>query len=433
MRRDELRDLAEQEKRLHSQMLQLDEDARKEKRSFTAEEQEQFDKLCTDFESVRETRTRAEKLFVQDRDVAQTLGTPIEKRVGDFADAPASFMEWKEQRNGGGRLEDQPEYRSAYWHYLGAQNSTDLDVEEHRALTKGTTTAGGYAVPTGFYNQLINISRFQGSMAQLANEIVTDSGETLLIPTITAHGTMSWTAESGSFTPSDETFGQASLGAYKGSTKIIVSEELLQDVSFDLEAYLANEFGERLGVGQNTAFIKGDGSAKPTGILQTAGTASNLGADVTAATGNATSFNYTALVTAIFSLAPQYRRGASFITADAGARNLYLLQDSQNRPLWNVNMAETGRTRSSATRSTPIRTCLPLRPATSRWCSATGTASTRSAVCAASGFSVRTSCTPTTARSASARSSGSTARSSSRPPASGSSTPRPDLKGDQDG
>jgi HK97 family phage major capsid protein len=67
-----------------------------------------------------------------------------------------------------------------------------------------------------------------------------------------------------------------SLGAYKGSTKIIVSEELLQDISFDLEAYLANEFGERLGVGQNTAFIKGDGTAKPTGILQTTGTASNL-------------------------------------------------------------------------------------------------------------------------------------------------------------
>jgi HK97 family phage major capsid protein len=342
MRRDELRELAEQEKRLHTQMLQLDEDARKEKRSFTAEEQEQFDKLCTDFESTRETRTRAEKLFVQEREVESTLGTPIEKRVGDFGDAATTFKEWKEQRNGGGRYEDQPEFRSAFWHYLGAQSTADLDVEEHRALSKGTTTAGGFAVPTGFYNQLINISRFMGSMGQLANEIITDSGETLQVPTVTAHGVMSWTGESAAYTPSDETFGQVSLAAYKGTTKIIVSEELLQDVSFDLEAYLANEFGERLGVGQNTAFIKGDGTNKPTGIIQTAGTASNLGADFAAAVGNATSFNYTALVSAIFTLPPQYRRGASFIVNDASARNLYLMQDTQNRPLWNVNVATTG-------------------------------------------------------------------------------------------
>jgi HK97 family phage major capsid protein len=77
---------------------------------------------------------------------------------------------------------------SAFWHYLGAQSTADLDVEEHRALSKGTTTAGGFAVPTGFYNQLINISRFMGSMGQLANEIITDSGETLQVPTVTAHG-----------------------------------------------------------------------------------------------------------------------------------------------------------------------------------------------------------------------------------------------------
>jgi HK97 family phage major capsid protein len=336
MRRDDIRRLSEQRASVFAQMHKLNETSEKENRSLSAEETEQFDKMASDFEELKEREERATKLFMQERDVEKTMATPIEKRIGDAGDGPTSFMEWKEQRNGGGRLEDEPEYRSAYWHYLGARNQSDLDVEEHRALTKGTTTAGGFAVPTGFYNQLINISRFQGSMAQLANQIVTDSGETLQVPTVTAHGVMNWTAESGSFTPSDETFGQVSLGAYKGSTKIIVSEELLQDISFDLEAYLANEFGERLGVGQNTAFIKGDGTAKPTGILQTTGTASNLSADVTAATGNATSFNYTALVTSIFSLSPQYRRGASFIVNDTSARNLYLMVDSQNRPLWNV-------------------------------------------------------------------------------------------------
>jgi HK97 family phage major capsid protein len=340
MRRDDIRRLTEQRKSVFAQMHKLNEDAEKENRSLSGDESEQFDKLATEFEELKDREDRATKLFVQEREVEKMVSTPIEKRIGDNGDAPESFKEWREQRSGS-RTEDVPEFRSAFWHYIGAQSISDLDVEEHRALTKGTSNAGGYTVPTGFYNQIIKISRDMGAMASRANEIVTDSGETLQIPTVTAHGTMSWTAESGSFTPSDETFGQVSLGAYKGSTKIIVSEELLQDTAFDLEAYLAQEFGERLGVGQNTTFIKGDGSGKPTGILS-ANTASNLGSDVTAATGNATSFNYTALVTAVFSLPRQYRANASFIVSDAAARNLYLMQDSQNRPLWNVNMAQSG-------------------------------------------------------------------------------------------
>src|SRR5687768_11362340 len=33
---------------------------------------------------------------------------------------------------------------------------------------------------------------------------------------------------------------------------------------------------------------------------------------------------------------------ASFIVNDASARNMYLMLDSQNRPLWNVNVASSG-------------------------------------------------------------------------------------------
>jgi HK97 family phage major capsid protein len=341
MRRDDIRRLTEQRKSIFAQMHKLNEGAEKENRSLTAEESEQFEKMAVDFEELKEREERATKLFMQEREVEQTVGTSIEKRLGDFGDAPDSFKEWAERRNGA-RYEDQPEYRSAFWHMLGAHALADLDVEEQRALSKGTATAGGNLVPTGFYNQIIAISRFTGSMAQLANEIVTDSGEALLVPTVTAHGVMSWTGESVGYTPSDETFGQVTLNAYKGTTKIIVSEELLQDSAFDLEGYLAREFGQRLGVGQNTAFIKGDGTAKPSGILQTTGTASNLGSDVTAATGNATSFNYQALVTGVFSLGYQYRQGASFIVSDQAVRNLYLMVDTQGRPLWNVNVATTG-------------------------------------------------------------------------------------------
>jgi HK97 family phage major capsid protein len=264
MRRDELRALAEQEKRLHAEMLQLNDSALHEKRSFTAEEQEKFDKLCEDFEQTRETRSRGEKLFLQDRDIEKTLATPLEKRIGDTGDAPMTYREFKELRTGT-PVHEQPEYRNAFWQYLSTRSVSDLDVEEHRALSKGTTTAGGYLVPTDFYNQLIRALRFMGNVASLATEIVTDNGDTIQVPANTAHGTAAWLAEAGSYTPSDETFAQIALNAFKATAKIIVSEELLQDSAFDLDAFLAREFGERIGVLENTAYIKGTGTGQPQG------------------------------------------------------------------------------------------------------------------------------------------------------------------------
>lgn len=338
MRRDDIRRLSEQRKTVFATMHKLNEDAEKENRNLSAEENEQFDKMATEFEELKEREERAVKLFMQDRDVEKTLATPIEQRLGDQGDAPASLAEYR-ARNGHVVQQDQPEYRNAFWHHLIA-NQVDLDVEEQRALSKGTTTAGGFLVPTQMANDIIRSSRDMGAIAQLCNEIRTSGGETLNLPANTVHGVASWTAEAAAYTPSDETFANVSLGAYKSTSKIIVSEELVADSQFGLEGFLSTEFGERLGVLQNTAFVLGDGSGKPTGLLATTATTNVTLA--TAAVGNTTSFSYSALVTAVFTLPRQYRRNASFVVNDGSARNLYLMLDSQNRPLWNVNMASSG-------------------------------------------------------------------------------------------
>ena len=45
---------------------------------------------------------------------------------------------------------------------------------------------------------------------------------------------------------------------------------------FDLESYIATEFGRRIGNKEEEAFIIGDGSSKPTGILDQRREAVNL-------------------------------------------------------------------------------------------------------------------------------------------------------------
>ena len=336
MRRDDILALKEERASLHQEMIALFSQAEGEKREFSAEESQQYDKMEADFRSLTQRWETAERLYKEDQEVQKSLNTPLELRVADD-DVPDTLSEYR-RRMAPELPWDTVEFRSAWFHYMSVRNLSELDIEEQRVLSKASAGAGLNLVPTSFRNEIINIARFMGPINELANTINTDSGETIQIPSVSAHGTASWIAESGAYSPSDETFGQASLGAFKAGAKVIVSEELLTDAAFALDTYLAQEFGERVGVLEETAYAVGDGSGKPLGIA-------NASSGVTvsqAATGNATSFTYSALATFVYALPYQYRRNAVWVFADNAVKNLYLLVDGQQRPLWNVNVAGTG-------------------------------------------------------------------------------------------
>jgi HK97 family phage major capsid protein len=339
MRRDDILALKEQRHVLITDMQKMftDAEARSDNPGFTAEEAEKYDQMEAEFRSLTERWQKAEDLFAKEQEVRHALNTPVELRVSGGDDVPSSLAEWR-VKMGHTKLHDTAEYRSAWFSYMTKPNLAELDVEEIRTLSKATAAAGANLVPTAFYDQIINILRFTGPINELATEIRTDSGETMQVPAVTAHGVATWTAENAAYTASDETFGQASLGAFKIGRTVNVSDELLTDSAFPLEGYLAQELGESIGVAEETAFAVGDGTGKPLGIATTGN-----GLTVsTAAVGNAATLTYPAMVSWQFALPYQYRRNAVWIIADTAVRNLYTMTDSQNRPLWNINVATTG-------------------------------------------------------------------------------------------
>jgi HK97 family phage major capsid protein len=337
MRRDDILALKEQRATVHKQMVDKFAVAEGEGREFTAEEAAEYDNMEAEFRSLTTRWEKAEELYNREKEVKKALDTPIDFRVDDGDDVPLTLAEYR-SKNGLTKPWDTPEYRSAYFHYMTVKDLADLDVEERRTLSKATAGAGANLVPTAFYDQIINILRFTGPINQLANTITTDSGEALQVPAVTAHGVATWTAENAAYTASDETFGQITLNAFKAGRTCIVSEELLVDSAFGLEGYLANEFGTSIGVLEETAFAVGSGTGVPMGIATTGN-----GITVsTAATGNAATLTYGAMVAWQFALPYQYRRGAVWIISDTAVRNLYTMVDTQNRPLWSVNVATTG-------------------------------------------------------------------------------------------
>lgn len=328
MRRDELTAKKEQRAQIVEEMRSFNNAIDAENRQATAEEDEQFSKMESDIRELTMTIQREERVLSAAATAAADYGTEL------VPGAPKSFSEWR-NANGAERPWDLPDVREATYQYW-IKGDRGLSNEEYRVLSKATGAAGLFLVPTDFYNQVIRASRFIGAIGDVATTITTGSGDAIQVPQNLAHGSASWLAESGAYTPSDETFAQRTLSAYKAATKIIVSEELLQDSAFPLDSFLSTEFGERIGTLAEDAFINGDGSGKPQGIVGTNTPVTTY----TYPTGQVATSTYAAIATALFQVPVPYREGMGIWISDGMFQRLILLADSQGRPIWTPSVVE---------------------------------------------------------------------------------------------
>jgi len=191
-------------------------------------------------------------------------------------------------------------------------------------LSVGTDAKGGYLVPDEFEQQLIDKLQEQNFMRTLATIIQTASGDRK-IPIVTGHGEASWMDENGLYPESDDAFGQATIGAFKLGTIIKISDELLNDGVFNLESYIANEFARRIGTKEEEAFLIGDGSSKPTGLLTSA---------VIGVTAASASITFDDVMDLYHSLRTPYRRNAAWILNDSTVKALRKLKDSNGNYIW---------------------------------------------------------------------------------------------------
>jgi HK97 family phage major capsid protein len=216
---------------------------------------------------------------------------------------------------------------NAFWDYAtypGIWEGDPAEIQadaEWRVLSKAAS-GGGFLVPTDLADMVVSAARSKSPIAQLAQEWVTVRGDTFGVPTAASHGSAAWVAESGAISPSDETITQVSLGAFKANSKIIVSEELVQDEEVDLERFLATELGGRIGVLEAAAYATGDGSGKPSGAVA-AGSTYTVS---TAPTGNVTAFSRAAILQFYNALSAEYRAEASWIMHPTDFASLVVLE-----------------------------------------------------------------------------------------------------------
>lgn len=121
------------------------------------------------------------------------------------------------------------------------------------------------------------------------------------------------------------------------------TQKLLDDARIDVEAWLAGKVAAKFGREENTAFVSGNGVARPRGFLTyTAGTPSAAAFDRVRQvnSGAAAALTSDGLVDLVFALKSIYRLGARFgmnRTTEAAVRKL---KDGQNNYLWQPDFTQ---------------------------------------------------------------------------------------------
>ena len=291
---------------------------RNDKGVLSAEDTATYEKMEKEIVDLGHEIERQERLDAFERELNTPVNTPITQKP-DTAKVDTKT----------GRASDA--YKKAFWAQARTKGGM-LTAEIRNALQEGVDTEGGYLVPDEFEQTLVASLEAENVVRSLAHVITTASGSHK-IPVVATKGTAAWVDEEGTIPEGDDAFGQQLIGAHKVATMIKVSEELLNDAAFDLEAYFRSEFARRIGNKEEEAFLTGDGSGKPTGIFNTTG-GGQLG--VTAA--SATAITADELIDLFYSLNSAYRKNAVWLLNDSTMKNIRKLKDSTGQYLWQPSL-----------------------------------------------------------------------------------------------
>ena len=241
------------------------------------------------------------------------------------------------------------DYRAAFAEMIAAGGEGFVDHEvrnvlkEHRVQTGGTTTAGGFTVPTELATFIEKAMIATGPMYgnDLFTVINSADGRTFNIPTVDdtavtaeAHTEGTQPTDDGG---KDVTFGQKSLGAFAFDSEWLRwSTELNADSIMNMESLLGELLGERLGRIANSKLTTGSGSSDVEGIV------TNSAEGKVAAATNAITADE--IIDLIHSVDPAYRSSpnTAIMMADATLAAVRKLKDGDGNYLWQMGNYQAG-------------------------------------------------------------------------------------------
>lgn len=217
-------------------------------------------------------------------------------------------------------------------------------VPERRAaqVVTGTGSAGGFALPEIIERTIARLSVDFSPIRQIAT--VRQVGSPDYKELFDVNGAaFEWVGETGTRNQTNTpdlaevapTFGMA-------SAKPQATEESLDDLFFNVESWLIDSAAEAIAQGEGAAFVAGNGTNKPTGILAgptpvtTADSSRAFGTLQYIASGQAAALPTSAdvFLDLVYGVRARYRANARWLTSKAVLASMRKYKDTTNQYLW---------------------------------------------------------------------------------------------------
>jgi HK97 family phage major capsid protein len=257
-----------------------------------AEREAKWNTIMADADALKARIDREERLADEESNLDRSITEPnrpdLTSRDGGVVANTAEFENAFRAWVVGGNADLSPEQRSI--------------MQQFRAQSVGTNSAGGYTVPQGFKDSLeVALKNFSGVLQAPVSAFSTDAGNALPWPTLNDTASVGeLVAENTAVTAADLTFGVVTFNAYKYSSKtMLFSFELMQDGAFSADALVAPRAGERIGRIWNQHLTTGTGTGQPQGIV--------VGATVGPTTAAVAAVTFDEVLDLIHSVDPAYR------------------------------------------------------------------------------------------------------------------------------
>lgn len=215
------------------------------------------------------------------------------------------------------------DYKSAFARTLKSDPRA-LNGDEVKALQVGVQPDGGYLVPPDMSGRIVTRVFETSPIRQIANVQRIGGTELKGVTDRDEAGAIQWgsetTAPTESTTPQ---IGEWSIVAYEGRVEPKATQQMLEDASIDIEAWLARKVADKIGRGEAYSFVKGTGVDRPRGFATytTAATADSSRAwgqmehVKTGANGDfAASSPADVIFTLVGAMKPAYLPNARFVT-----------------------------------------------------------------------------------------------------------------------
>ena len=231
------------------------------------------------------------------------------------------------------------EYKQAFSAYLRKGQDSNLEELQRKALSVNSDPNGGYLVTPQMSSVILSTIKESSPMRALASvqTIGTDSLDYMVDD---GDFSSSWTGETSTRNDTDNsTLGKKTIETHELFAQPKATQRLIDDSAINIEQWIAEKVADKFARVEATAFITGNGTNKPKGILAYAnGTGLDKIEQINA--GDASLITSDGLIKLFYALKDEYARNATFLMNRLTVQAVRLLKETTTgNYLWMPGLA----------------------------------------------------------------------------------------------